>query len=235
MRSVVIVPVGREHPMDFLKWFAQLTQATKEIEGLRIVFLVDQYTTKSIKQMLMRENVSAIGMISNGLASIYRSGLSFASQCGYDNVILMDVGHDPSLIFPMTQALKHVDMVVTSRFLIGGKHEGSWLRRIVSDVGSIIAHDLLGMKYSDCTGGYIALRTNQIPQLEGMMISKSYGFFLELKYLCRDLAWIQVPLKYTCNASGFRLKSLLDGLRVVAHYTKRRLTNAFSRDGRAQR
>lgn len=223
MRTLIVTPVGNEDPAEFKLWLQEVDRELNE--RIQLLCLTDQHTDPPGLRMLIGgpyrrwENIN-----SSGLASLYRAGLTRAARYGFDNVILMDVGHSPSLIQPMHHLLYHVDMVCASRFMAKGEHKGSLLRRTISDIGTIIAHDFLGMKMTDCTGGFVAMRVNKIPQLETAMVSRSYGFFLELKYLCRDLPWTEIPLRYYCNRSGFRLTSLLDGLRVVAYHVKRRLT-----------
>ena len=104
-----------------------------------------------------------------------------------ENVIMMDAdySHDPKYLPQLLDAAKEFDVVMGSRYTVGGRTEG-WIlwRRLLSKFGNIYARVITKMPIFDCTGGFNLIKTDILKKIDLSQIDVSgYAFLIELKYL----------------------------------------------------
>jgi dolichol-phosphate mannosyltransferase len=121
-----------------------------------------------------------------GLGRAYLAGFARALEGGAELVMEMDAdfSHDPDDIPRLIAAANAADLVLGSRYVVGGGIS-NWglLRRLVSRGGSAYARWLLGVPVRDLTGGFKCFNRRVLEgiDLEGVQ-ANGYGFQIELTY-----------------------------------------------------
>ena len=121
-----------------------------------------------------------------GLGRAYLAGFARALEGGAELVMEMDAdfSHDPADIPRLIAAADAADLVLGSRYVVGGGIS-NWglVRRLVSRGGSAYARWLLGVPVRDLTGGFKCFnrRVLETIDLDGVH-ADGYGFQIELTY-----------------------------------------------------
>ena len=121
-----------------------------------------------------------------GLGRAYVAGFGRALEGGADLIMEMDsdFSHDPADIPRLIAAADAADLVLGSRYVVGGGIS-NWglVRRLVSRGGSAYARWLLGVPVRDLTGGFKCFnrRVLETIDLDGVH-ADGYGFQIELTY-----------------------------------------------------
>ncbi|RZA20780.1 MAG: polyprenol monophosphomannose synthase [Proteobacteria bacterium] len=130
-----------------------------------------------------------------GLGTAYIAGFKWALQRGYHALVEMDAdfSHDPKELPALVRSLEDADVVIGSRYVIGGSTENwNFFRKLISRAGSFYARTILGMSVMDLTGGFNAWRAEVLQKI-GVDTIRSEGYSF------------QIELKYRAYRSGFRL------------------------------
>jgi dolichol-phosphate mannosyltransferase len=122
-----------------------------------------------------------------GLGGAYLAGFDRALAGGADLIIEMDadLSHDPADLPRLIEAARHgADVVLGSRYLPGGRVEGwSLHRRLLSRAGGRYAAAVLGLPFTDLTGGFKCFRAGALRALDGDLVhSRGYAFQIELTF-----------------------------------------------------
>ena len=121
-----------------------------------------------------------------GLGRAYLAGFARALEGGAELVMEMDsdFSHDPADIPRLIAAANAADLVLGSRYVVGGGIS-NWglVRRLVSRGGSAYARWLLGVPVRDLTGGFKCFNRRVLEgiDLDGVH-ADGYGFQIELTY-----------------------------------------------------
>lgn len=144
-----------------------------------------------------------------GLGSAYVTGFKHALTRGADYVVEMDAdfSHDPQVLKRFITAVKEADVVVGSRYTMGGSIDERWklIRRVVSKGGSIYARAILGLKVKDTTAGFKMFRAEALRCLPlDRLKSNGYAFQVEMAYLCqkRGMRVVEVPIHFNDRTVG---------------------------------
>jgi dolichol-phosphate mannosyltransferase len=125
-------------------------------------------------------------MDKEGLGPAYRAGFVRALALGADAVIQMDAdfSHPPESLGTLIAELEHHDVVLGSRYLNGITVVNWPIERIlISYFGNWYAKRVTGLKISDTTGGFRAIRREMLEKIEfERMRSNGYAFQIELNY-----------------------------------------------------
>lgn len=123
-----------------------------------------------------------------GFAQSYMDGFNLVcSGEQYDAVITMDAdfSHEPKELPSMLRLLNDgADVVVGSRYARKQSfpHISLW-RRIMSKFANFYVRTVLGLSITDCTAGFIAIRTDALRKLNMKGVrTEGYGFLFEIKY-----------------------------------------------------
>jgi len=104
-----------------------------------------------------------------------------------ERIIMMDAdfSHDPQYIPIMIRELEQYDVIIGSRYIKNGGTKGWELwRKILSFCGNLYCKSITQMPISDCTSGFIAIKTDFLRKLDFEKIELSgYAFLIKLKYL----------------------------------------------------
>ena len=143
-----------------------------------------------------------------GLGAAYLAGFAWALQQGYDVVVEMDAdgSHQPEQLPRLLDALREADLVLGSRWVVGGGTE-NWpkSRQFLSKGGSFYTRVLLGIPLRDVTGGYRAFRADALRKLDlHEVASQGYCFQVDLAWRAsqRHLKVVEVPITFVERTAG---------------------------------
>ena len=143
-----------------------------------------------------------------GLGPAYLDGFRRALELGADLVIEMDCdfSHDPNDVPRLVAAAEDADVVLGSRYVLGGGTR-NWglVRRLISRGGSLYAQILLGLRIRDLTGGFKVYRRVVLETIDLDAIdSKGYAFQIEGTYraLRAGFRVVEVPIVFADREVG---------------------------------
>ncbi len=157
---------------------------------------------------------------SRGVISCYLEGYRQALRDGAECVLEMDGGgsHQPEEIPQFIEKLEEgYDCVWGSRFMPGGDITNQPLyRRFLSSGGTILANRVLGTKLKDMTSGFEAFKREVLESMDlDAFMSRGHMYQTEMRYYCRNLNTIEVPINYIGSKSSIRFKSVTEALRLL--------------------
>ncbi len=162
---------------------------------------------------------------SHGVVSCYLKGFKEALADGADRIIEMDGGgsHKPGEIGQFIDRLNEgYDCVWGSRFVEGGSISSQPLyRRLLSKGGTILANLVLGTKLLDMTSGFEAFKAEVLRGMDlDAFLSTGHMYQTEMRYYCRDLRTVEVPISYTGGSSSLKLRSVTEALKILTKLKK---------------
>jgi dolichol-phosphate mannosyltransferase len=143
-----------------------------------------------------------------GLGRAYVAGFRWALERDYSHILEMDcdLSHPPEAVPRLLRATEHADLVLGSRYVVGGGVQGWPLhRRVISRGGSLYARTWLGVKVSDLTGGYKCFRRWVLESLDlDGVHGAGYVFQIELTYRTLRMGGrvTEVPIIFTDRTLG---------------------------------
>ena len=176
----------------------------------------------------------------DGLGMAYRAGFAWCLERDYELVGQMDcdLSHPPEKLAEMRAVLLERDagLVLGSRYLPGGGTDGwSATRLALSRVGCSASRLVLGLPFSDLSGGFKMWRADCLRAIEmDELLSAGYAFQVETTQLAH-LAGArieEVPFVFSERVAGtskMTLRISLEGIRVTL--ALRRHHRAARRDG----
>ncbi len=156
------------------------------------------------------------------IVDAYIRGYKEALAGGCDWILEIDAGfsHQPEDVPRFfTEMESGLDCVFGSRFMSGGEiASSSLMRRLVSWGGTKLTNILLGTTQSDMTSGFeLFSRTALERVLERGIRSRAHFFQTEIKFHCRDLRFVEVPIKYRSASPGLGMSSIREALGNLLH------------------
>jgi len=165
----------------------------------------------------------------NGLGAAYIAGMHHAMNILNPDIIFEmdgDLSHGPEYVIPMIIKINEgADFVIGSRYVKGGSIPENWgfKRKLISRSANLYAKTILGIKnVNDCTGGFRAIRTSMLEQLDlNSLKTKGYAFQISLLEEMRrhNAIMSEVPIAFkdrTNGTSKMRMKDILEeGLFVL--------------------
>ena len=143
-----------------------------------------------------------------GLGTAYVNGFEWGLEKGFEALIEMDAdfSHHPRYLKQMLALLEAHDVVIGSRYVVGGGTLNWGLgRRLLSQGGSFYSRFILGASIRDFTGGFNGWRRKvlQAVQLESLR-SDGYSFQIELKYraFLRRFNIVEFPIVFEDRKIG---------------------------------
>jgi dolichol-phosphate mannosyltransferase len=208
-RCLIIVPTYNE-----IENITQLLTALDEKSPEADILVVDDNspdgTATAVKSFM--ENHPQVHLLErekkNGLAGAYIAGFQWGLAKHYDNFVQMDAdfSHNPADVPRLLKALDTYDQAMGSRYIKGGSTSGWTLPRIlISRGGNIYARAILGIPFSDLTGGFNAHRRKVLETIELKNItSRGYAFQVEIKYRTfkKGFKQIEVPILFENRKYG---------------------------------
>jgi hypothetical protein len=156
-RTLVIVPAYNEE-----KNLAELIrEIQEELPGLEIV-VIDDGSHDKTAEMASKLGAEVLELPYNlGIGGAVQTGYKFALEMGYDVVIRVDGDrqHPPSeakkVAVPVLNG--EADMAVGSRYLGEGDYEPQILRKMGTNIFSVLVSLMIKQKVTDATSGFAVL------------------------------------------------------------------------------
>jgi dolichol-phosphate mannosyltransferase len=144
----------------------------------------------------------------NGLGRAYLAGFKWALAREYEYVFEMDgdFSHNPDDIPLFLEAAKDADLVLGSRYKDGIRIINWPLNRLIlSKSAALYVRIILGMPFTDPTGGYKCFRRRALQALDLERVhSNGYSFQIELthKLWRQGMRIVEVPIIFTERLKG---------------------------------
>ena len=222
-KTIIVMPVANEEET----MEAVLTEITElPYDNLYVYPVIDSYSKDRTEEIIRRmaEKNDHIKLIfhkeSKGVITCYLYGFKQALLDGAERIIEMDGGgsHKPSEIPQFIEKLDEgYDCVFGSRFMEGGGISNQPLyRRLLSSGGTILANLVLGTKLKDMTSGFEGFQREVLESMNlDAILSRGHMYQTEMRYYCRNLNTIEVPITYVGSKSSIKLKSVTEALRLL--------------------
>ncbi len=227
-KTIIVMPVANEE--------STMEQILDEIlalpyGNLYIYTVIDSYS-KDRTEEIIREKEAQSDKVkcifyreSKGVISCYLEGFRQALADGAERILEMDGGgsHLPAEIPQFLDRLEEgYDCVWGSRFMEGGSmREQPLYRRILSKGGTYLSNLVLGTRLKDMTSGFEGF---QREVLEGMkldaFLSTGHMYQTEMRFYCRKLKTVEVPIHYVGTASSLKSSSVTEALKLLFQLKK---------------
>lgn len=227
-KTIIVMPVANEEE--------SMGSVLEEIlalpyDNLYVYPVIDNFS-KDRTEEIIRDYEAKTGRVkcifykeSRGVISCYLEGFRRALADGAEQIIEMDGGgsHSPKEIPQFIENLeKGYDCVWGSRFVVGGDISNHPLyRRILSGGGTTLANVVLGTKLKDMTSGFEGFQRKVLEEMNlDQFLSTGHMYQTEMRYYCRNLHTIEVPIHYIGGSSSLKFKSVKEALRILFQLKK---------------
>lgn len=217
-KIAIIMPVANEEET--------IENTIKEVtslpyENLCLYLIMDSYSKDKTFEIAKKHESKRLKIIfykeSKGVASCYLKGFKEALSDNNDFIVEMDAGgsHDPKQIPQFIDNLnKGYDCVWGSRIIQGGCFVNvPWYRKIISRGGTVLSNFILKTNLKDMTSGYEAFQASSLRALNlDCFLSLGHMYQTEMRFYCKNLKTIEIPISYVGGKSCFKLKSVVQAL-----------------------
>lgn len=222
-KTIIVMPVANEE--------STMGQILDDILGLPydnlyIYPVVDSYS-KDRTEEIIREKEKSSDKVkcifyreSTGVISCYLEGFRQALADGAERILEMDGGgsHKPAEIPQFLERMEEgYDCVWGSRFMEGGSMKKQPIyRRILSQGGTFLSNFVLGTKLKDMTSGFEGFQRKVLENMNlENFLSTGHMYQTEMRYYCRNLKTIEVPIHYVGTASSLKGSSVTEALKLL--------------------
>ncbi|MBR5407736.1 MAG: glycosyltransferase [Lachnospiraceae bacterium] len=222
-KTIIVMPVANEETTmeGVLKQIMELPY-----DNLYVYPVIDSYSKDRTEEIIrdMESRYERIKLIfheeSRGVITCYLYGFKMALKDGAEQIIEMDGGgsHLPREIPQFLEKLDEgYDCVWGSRFIPGGDITNQPLyRRFLSSGGTILANLVLGTKLKDMTSGFEAFKREVLENMDlDAFMSRGHMYQTEMRYYCRNLNTVEVPINYIGSKSSIKFKSVTEALKLL--------------------
>lgn len=227
-KTIIVMPVANEEDT--------MQEVLDEIlalpyDNLYLYPVIDSYS-KDRTEEIIRNTASKDARVkllfykeSTGVISCYLEGFRQALLDGADFIIEMDGGgsHMPEEIPQFITKLEEgYDCVWGSRFMKDGTVSNlPFYRRVLSSGGTLLANLVLGTKLADMTSGFEAFRREVLEHMHlDRFLSTGHMYQTEMRFYCRRLHTVEVPIHYTGGSSSLKFKSVTEALHILFQLKK---------------
>ncbi len=227
-KTIIVMPVANEEATmeGLLEEIMQLPY-----ENLYVYPVIDSYSKDRTEEIIreMEKKYNRIKLLfykeSRGVITCYLYGFKKALEDGAERIIEMDGGgsHLPKEIPQFIDKLDEgYDCVWGSRFITGGDITNQpWYRRVLSSGGTVLANMVLGTKLKDMTSGFEGFQRNILEMMNlDAFLSLGHIYQTEMRFYCRKLKTIEVPINYIGSQSSIKLKSVTEALKLLFQLKK---------------
>ena len=188
-------------------------------------FLIDKKTSIITKKYLIQyekshSNISILDFSRTKCFSETKlSGLNYVRNFQYTFDLDGNLSHDCKEILNFKKKIfsKKYDCIIGTRFHKLGNYKIDKFNKIqrflLSFVGTKLCKILLGLNFSDNTGGYICLSSKAIKKILNQKIySKAHFYHVEIKNIIKDLPNSEIPIIYKKSDTKISNKTILIAL-----------------------
>jgi dolichol-phosphate mannosyltransferase len=141
-----------------------------------------------------------------------------------------DLSHPPELLPQMIELLKSNDVVIGSRYVMGGGAENWDIRRRALSFGAnLYARTFTGVPVHDMTAGFVGYRADVLRKIDlDAISSEGYAFLMEMKFNLhrQGTSFREFPIIFHEREAGkskFSRKILYEGMRFPLRAFGKRL------------
>lgn len=221
-KTIIVMPVANEE--DTMRKVIEEILALP-YDNLILYPVIDSFSKDRTEEIIRSyEHTGRVKCIfykeSRGVISCYLEGYRQALKDGAQRIIEMDGGgsHLPKELPQFIEMLdKGYDCVWGSRFIKGGGLSNDPLyRRILSGGGTLLANLVLGTKLKDMTSGYEAFQRHVLESMNlDAFLSTGHMYQTEMRFYCRKLNTIEVPIHYIAGGSSLKFKAVTEALKIL--------------------
>ena len=105
-------------------------------------------------------------------------------------------------------------------------------RRVLSQGGTFLANFVLGTRLKDMTSGFEGFQRGVLERMDlDAFLSTGHMYQTEMRFYCRNLRTIEVPIHYVGTASSLKGSSVTEALRLLFQLKKheRYVNKSFDR------
>ena len=222
-KTIIVMPVANEEST-----MGQILDDILELpyDNLYIYPVVDSYS-KDRTEEIIREKEKSSNKVkcifyreSTGVISCYLEGFRQALADGAERILEMDGGgsHLPAEIPQFLERMEEgYDCVWGSRFMEGGSmKEQPLYRRILSQGGTYLSNFVLGTRLKDMTRGFEGFQREVLESMNlDRFLSTGHMYQTAMRYYCRNLRTIEVPIHYVGTASSLKGSSVTEALKLL--------------------
>ena len=222
-KTIIVMPVANEEST-----MGQILDDILELpyDNLYIYPVVDSYS-KDRTEEIIREKEKISDRVkcifyqeSTGVISCYLEGFRQALADGAERILEMDGGgsHKPAEISQFLEKMEEgYDCVWGSRFMDGGSmKEQPLYRRILSQGGTYLSNFVLGTRLKDMTSVFEGFQREVLESMNlDRFLSTGHMYQTEMRYYCRNLRTIEVPIHYVGTASSLKGSSVAEALKLL--------------------
>ena len=222
-KTIIVMPVANEEST-----MGQILDDILELpyDNLYIYPVVDSYS-KDRTEEIIREKEKSCDKVkcifyreSTGVISCYLEGFRQALADGAERILEMDGGgsHLPAEIPQFLEKMEEgYDCVWGSRFMEGGSmKEQPLYRRILSQGGTYLSNFVLGTRLKDMTSGFEGFQREVLESMNlDSFLSTGHMYQTEMRFYCRNLRTIEVPIHYVGTASSLKGSSVTEALKLL--------------------
>lgn len=89
-------------------------------------------------------------------------------------------------------------------------------RRILSQGGTFLANLVLGTRLKDMTSGFEGFQRKVLEHMNlDAFLSTGHMYQTEMRFYCRKLRTVEVPIHYVGTASSLKSSSVMEALRLL--------------------
>ena len=222
-KTIIVMPVANEEAT--MGWILDEILSLP-YDNLHVYPVIDSYSKDRTEEIIRdRERLSdKVKCIfhekSTGVISCYLEGFKRALADGAERIIEMDGGgsHLPSEIPQFLEKLEEgYDCVWGSRFMEGGSmREQPLYRRVLSQGGTFLSNAVLGTGLKDMTSGFEGFQRKILENMNlDAFLSTGHMYQTEMRFYCRNLRTVEVPIHYVGTASSLKSSSVTEALRLL--------------------
>lgn len=222
-KTIIVMPVANEEEtMDgIIRDILDLPY-----DNLFLYPVIDSYSKDKTEEIIRRweQETGRVKCVfyedSKGVISCYFEGFRQALKDGAELILEMDGGgsHRPDEIPQFIERMEEgFDCVWGSRFMKGGSmHEQPLYRRILSSGGTLLSNLVLGTSLKDMTSGFEGFQRATLESLDfDAFLSTGHMYQTEMRFYCRNMNTIEVPIHYVGSASSLKMTSVTEALRLL--------------------
>lgn len=227
-KTIIVMPVANEEST-----MGQLLDEILELpyDNLYIYPVIDNFS-KDRTEEIIREREARNPKVkciffheSTGVISCYLEGFRQALADGAEQILEMDGGgsHLPSEIPQfLNKMAEGYECVWGSRFMKGGSMmEQPLYRRILSRGGTFLSNLVLGTNLKDMTSGFEMFQRKILENMNlDKFMSTGHMYQTEMRFYCRNLKTVEVPIHYVGTASSLKSSSVVEALKLLFQLKK---------------
>ena len=230
----IVCPMANEGP-DAVRFTKEVLQHCPQERAITFFAVLDN-ATKDNSVELLREYASAESRLrvvwapeNRSVVDAYLRGYREALSVGCTWILEIDAGfsHRPDEVPRfLAKTNEGYDCVFGSRFMPGGAiTDKSMKRYLVSRGGTVLANLMLRTRQTDMTSGFelFSRRALKMVLARGIQ-SRAHFFQTEIKFHCRNLNYIEIPIHYRSPSPRLGSPALKEAFRQLWRLAKERRT-----------